>query len=213
MMEGNVQHVGFLRKAPKEKLEKRLRERVRIVAESLPEVHFMGEVIGGTGFSAGVSCKWTIEFGKYWELLSGEYSGQSQFSYSDPNDLTSFNHPLDVHFAASSIQGWPRMKFQVWELDEYGRTNLTGYGFCHLPTNIGSYEITVPCWRPTGSMPEEIQSFFLGANPQLTNEDVLFSKAWENRCRLVTIPSGKVHIQMNVIHRFLEDQQIDNARG
>ena len=107
------------------------------------------------------------------------------------------------------MQGWPRIRLQIWELDEYGRTNLVGYGFCHFPTSAGSFELTVPCWRPTGSMPEEIQSFFLGANPQLTNEEVLFSKAWENRCRLVTIPSGKVHLQMNVIHRFFNEQKVD----
>ena len=210
IMESNMQHVDFIRKQPLSKLEKRLRERVRVVAENVPEVHFMGEVVGGTGFNKGVSVKWTVEFGKYWDLLSGEYNGQSQFGYSDfSEDLVSFNHPVDVHFAATSIQGWPRMKVQVWELDEFGRANLCGYGFCHLPTSVGCHEISIPCWRPTGSMPEEIQSFFLGTNPQLVNEDVLFSKAWENRCRLVTIPSGTVYVQMNVIHRFLADQNVD----
>ena len=171
IMESNVQHVGFIRKQPLTKLEKRLRDRVRVVAENVPEVHFLGEVIGGTGFSRGVSVKWTVEFGKYWDLLSGEYTGQSQFGYSDfGEDMTSFNHPVDVHFASSSIQGWPRMKFQVWELDEFGRANLAGYGFCHLPTSIGCHSISVPCWRPTGSMPEEIHSFFLGTNPQVSKK-------------------------------------------
>jgi hypothetical protein len=97
---------------------------------------------------------------------------------------------------------------QIWELDEYGRSNLVGYGFAHLPSNIGFHDITIPCWRPTGSMPEEIQSFFLGSNPQLTNEDVVFSKAWENRCRLVTVPSGKVHMNINVMHRFMNLQNV-----
>lgn len=123
--------------------------------------------------------------------------------------MISWNHPIDLHMATSSMQGWPRIRFQVWELDEYGRTNLSGYGFVHLPTNAGNYEIMVPCWRPTGSLPEEIQSFFLGTNPQLTNETVLFSKAWENRCRLVTIPSGKIWLNISVIHRFFAQQNID----
>ncbi|GMH88354.1 hypothetical protein TrST_g13966 [Triparma strigata] len=207
----NVQNQAFMRRQPKAKLEKRLRERVRVVADMTPEVHFMGEVIGGVGFGPGTSCKFTIEFGKNWDLLSGEFLGQSQYGYNDgfAEEMISWNHPIDLHMATSSMQGWPRIRFQVWELDEYGRTNLSGYGFVHLPTNAGNYEIMVPCWRPTGSLPEEIQSFFLGTNPQLTNETVLFSKAWENRCRLVTIPSGKIWLNISVIHRFFAQQNID----
>lgn len=29
------------------------------------------------------------------------------------------------------------MVMQVWELDEFGRSVLAGYGFAHLPTNAG----------------------------------------------------------------------------
>lgn len=122
-----------------------------------PEVHFMGEVTGGVGFGPGVSCKFTIEFGKNWDLLSGEYLGQTQYGYAEKEEMVSWNHPIDLHMSTSSMQGWPRIRFQVWELDEYGRTNLSGYGFIHLPTNAGSYEICVPCWRPTGSLPEEVR--------------------------------------------------------
>ena len=202
---------GFMRKPPSERLERRLRERVRVVAEQVPEVHFVGEIIGGSGFAGnGTSVKWTLEYGKYWDLLSGDAVGQSQYASGDSlSDLVAWNHPLDLHLATSSMQGWPRLRLQVWELDEYGRTNLSGYGFAHLPVNPGCYDIAVACWRPTGSLPEEIQAFFLGANPQLANEEVLFSKAWENRCRLVTVPSGKVHIQVSVINRFFMEQGVD----
>jgi B9 domain-containing protein 2 len=179
-----------------------------------PEVHFIGEIVGGTGFAGkGMSCKFTVEFGKNWDLLSGEIMGQSQYGNADPDDLTSWNHPLDLHMATTTMQGWPRIRFQVWELDEYGRTNMAGYGFCHLPTNAGNYEIGVPCWRPTGSLPEEIQSFFLGANTQLTDESVLYSKAWENRCRLVTVPAGKIFINVSVVQRFFAQQSVDLPTG
>ena len=179
----------------------------------MPEVHFLGELVGCSGFGKGMSCKWTIEFGKYWEPLCGERVGQTQYGYAGgEEDLISWNHPVDLHLATSSMQGWPRIRMQVWELDDYGRTNLVGYGFSHLPTNPGAFEFTVPCWRPTGSLPEEISSFFLGTNPQLTNEEALFSKAWENRCRLVTVPAGKVFVQMNVVHRFFKEQNVDEVR-
>jgi B9 domain-containing protein 2 len=211
---GGVQNKEYMRRQPMEKLEARLRERVRVVAQMTPEVHFIGEIVGGSNFNGkGMSCKFTVEFGKNWDLLSGEIMGQTQYGNADPDDLTSWNHPIDLHMATSTMQGWPRIRLQVWELDEYGRTNMAGYGFCHLPTNAGNYEIGVPCWRPTGSIPEEIQSFFLGANTQLTDESVLYSKAWENRCRLVTVPSGKVWINVSVVHRFFAQQNVDLPTG
>jgi B9 domain-containing protein 2 len=211
---GGAQNKEYMRRQPMEKLEARLRERVRVVAQMTPEVHFIGELVGGSNFNGkGVSCKFTIEFGKNWDLLSGEILGQTQYGNADPDDLTSWNHPIDLHMSTSTMQGWPRIRLQVWELDEYGRTNMAGYGFCHLPTNAGNYEIGVPCWRPTGSIPEEIQSFFLGANTQLTDESVLYSKAWENRCRLVTVPSGKIWLNVSVVHRFFAQQSVDLPTG
>ena len=50
-----------------------------------------------------------------------------------------WSHPIDIHFASASIQGWPRLVLQVWELDEYGRSILSGYGFVHMPTDAGEF--------------------------------------------------------------------------
>ena len=33
------------------------------------------------------------------------------------------------------------MIMQLWELDEYGRSILSGYGFAHFPTNPGEFQI------------------------------------------------------------------------
>lgn len=41
---------------------------------------------------------------------------------------------------------------QVWQLDLHGRNILRGYGFRHLPSSPGFCEVSVPCWRATGSM-------------------------------------------------------------
>ena len=41
---------------------------------------------------------------------------------------------------------------QVWQLDTHGRNVLRGYGFRHLPSNPGFSEVSVPCWRPSGTM-------------------------------------------------------------
>lgn len=77
-----------------------------------------------------------LEWGRAWSFLEGEESTQTQYASSD-DGVQVWNHPIDAHFASASIQGWPRMVMQVWELDEYGRSILAGYGFAHLPTNAG----------------------------------------------------------------------------
>lgn len=77
-----------------------------------------------------------LEWGRAWSFLEGDESSQTQYASSD-DGVQVWNHPIDVHFASASIQGWPRMVMQVWELDEYGRSILAGYGFAHMPTNPG----------------------------------------------------------------------------
>ena len=57
---------------------------------------------------------------------------------------------------------------------------------------IGTQEIDVPCWRPEGSLWEELSGSFLGTSVHLTRESLVFEEAWENRHRLVTCSSGRV---------------------
>lgn len=78
-----------------------------------------------------------LEWGKAWSLLAGDEASQTQYSEASNDGVQIWNHPIDVHFATASMQGWPRIIMQLCELDEYGRSILSGYGFTHLPTNPG----------------------------------------------------------------------------
>jgi len=60
-------------------------------------------------------------------------------------------------------------------------------------------------------MQDELASYFLGITPQLVDMDALFTKAWDQRCRLVTLPSGTVHFRLNMIFRHFVDHQVDVA--
>lgn len=57
-----------------------------------------------------------------------------------------------------NTQGWPRLMVQVWQLDTHGRNVLRGYGFRHLPSTPGFSEVSVPCWRPSGTMQVRVKS-------------------------------------------------------
>mmetsp|Transcript_31833 Transcript_31833/g.103430 ORF Transcript_31833/g.103430 Transcript_31833/m.103430 type:complete len:80 (-) Transcript_31833:205-444(-) len=66
----------------------------------------------------------------------------------------------------------------------------------------GSSQITISCWRPTGSMRDEVASFFMGNTANLINDDIVCGKAaWKSRCRLVTEPAGKVQIDVEIVMR------------
>lgn len=58
--------------------------------------------------------------------------------------------------------------------------------------NIGYHELEVYCWKPSGSIYEELQSFFLGSSSCLVNEELIFGKAWEKRSQIKTVSSGVV---------------------
>lgn len=59
-------------------------------------------------------------------------------------------------------------------------------------------------------MQEEAVAFFLGVTPRLTAEDAVFNRAWDQRCRLVTLPAGTVWVQMNGLFCNLQDQGVDS---
>lgn len=49
-----------------------------------------------------------------------DYSeGQSQVDYGSQG-LVVWNHPIEAHFFCSTMQGWPRILFEVYALDSYG---------------------------------------------------------------------------------------------
>ncbi|KAL3827456.1 hypothetical protein ACHAXA_003190 [Cyclostephanos tholiformis] len=200
-----IHQSSFIRK-PDERIRDKFKNLVRSPADGIPEVHILGELSEGVGFKdTFVSCKWInprgngifllrryLEWGKAWSLLAGDESSQTQYSAASTDGVHIWNHPIDVHFATASIQGWPRIIIQICELDEYGRSILSGYGFTHLPTNPGYHELEVHCWRPSGSLIEELNSFFLGTSACLADERIIFGKAWETRSQLNTVSSGIV---------------------
>jgi B9 protein. len=187
----------------------------RIIADFIPEVHFLGEIKSGCGFSGySLTCKWFVDWGTTtWSLLEGSQEGQTQFATtnSSPPDNTSsstfvWNHPIDLHFTTANMKGWPRIILQVWNLDSYGNASILGYGFTFFPATPGIQEVEVNCWRPKGTLSEEVNHFFLGSSIRLTQERIIVDDAWEKRQNLVTILTGKVKIQISCIMRYFDQQ-------
>lgn len=209
-----------IRTDPIKALEARKRRLDRQVATNMPEIHYVGQIISMEKVindpTEGAFCRWKVDHGKVWELLGGEVTGQTHISYCSTNEqeVLPLSHPIDLHFAAAGLQGWgaPRFCVQCYRLDWHGRKVLSGYGFVHLPLTTGAHRLKIPLWRPVGTPDQELSSFLLGESPALINHEPIYESAWKDRCRLLTIASGEVEVELHVINRFMSQQGIEERR-
>jgi B9 domain-containing protein 2 len=172
-----------------------------------PHLHVLGEVVGGVGFPDGVTCRFALEAGVAgdlaWEKSEGEDAGQTQVAYSEEGDGADeavWAHPLDVHFLAGSLRGWPRMTVEVWRLDEAGRMEICGYGMCHVPSTPGVHDVDIVTWRPIGTPLQELAALYIGGAPRLSRASYVYSRRTE-RHELLTTGSGTVRVRFELVMR------------
>lgn len=107
-------------------------------ALSEPEVHIVGQILGGMAQSsarsiswrarvdsarvhcaasgvdaANVFCVWEAVAGQTWECVGGDQEGQTQVDYGREGKLAVWNHPVDLHYYTQTLQGWPKLVFEV----------------------------------------------------------------------------------------------------
>ncbi|GAX75422.1 hypothetical protein CEUSTIGMA_g2866.t1 [Chlamydomonas eustigma] len=173
----------------------------------MAEMHVLGQLLGGSGFqSNNIFCKWGISTGRTWELLEGLEEGQTQLSDAADGEMSIWAHPIDAHYACKGLTGWPKLYFQVWTQDIHGRNDICGYGFCHIPTAPGSYQIDCPTWIPEGSAWQRFSSFFIGGNPRLKVEEVIHTPG--DRFRLHTTSTGTVHLDISLLMKDFERNHV-----
>lgn len=63
-------------------------------------------------------------------------------------DMAVWNHPVGVAFDCVGVAGWPKLFFEVFQTDPYGRVDVVGYGFCFVPSTPGQYSKVIPTSRP-----------------------------------------------------------------
>ncbi|KAK9822147.1 hypothetical protein WJX74_010850 [Apatococcus lobatus] len=164
----------------------------------MAELHVIGELTGASGFRRqSIFCKWYFAAGQAWELLEGQEGGQTQTDQPAKGSQSVWGHPIDAHFLCKGLTGWPKLHLEVWKQDKQGRCDICGYGFVHIPTAPGSYELECATWRPEGSRKEQWAAWCCGGNPQLVMEEVVHGP--EDRYRLQTVPGGTVQLRLGII--------------
>lgn len=194
-----------------DRLQQRLAQ-LDVAPANQPEVHLIGEIVCGYGFGSigGFTCKWRVEYGERWIHIAGNQFGRTQQDYpstapwtSDPNVVV-WSHPIDLHFATSAFQGWPKLIFQVWRVDSSMELHVVGYGFVPVPFAAGQHKLWVSLWRPLGTSKEELDVQIYGRTPELRSDDVIFNAAWSDRCRLRTVSTGTVLVNLGVLLRHFQ---------
>jgi len=187
----------------------------------MPEVHFIGEAIGGAGFGRFAQfCKFKFAFGngkdnsdmKGWSLLSGQGDGQTQVSMPNRTDTSSdqavWSHPIDAHYLAGDVSNWPKLFVEVWREDSYGRWIIAGYGSCWIPPSAGEKSITIPTWVPEGDGWQSLTTKFLGSTPQLENPEMVYASNMD-KYNFVTRTSGTVTFRLNTVGKGFAEAGID----
>mmetsp|Transcript_47663 Transcript_47663/g.111430 ORF Transcript_47663/g.111430 Transcript_47663/m.111430 type:complete len:219 (+) Transcript_47663:44-700(+) len=178
------------------------------------ELHFIGELEFGWEFPGlslddGLFIDYAAEAGSDWLPIARKegFVGQTQTTYADSDGVYVFNHPMDFHFIADSLAGWPKLHIQVFKLDAAGRVETVAYGSVVLPNMPGHSDLTCRTWRPLmRSMLDEARALngVLGYDPgtlPAPRSDILQGKAPEVRSKMVTKTSGSVCISLDTIFR------------
>ena len=91
--------------------------------------------------------------------------------------------------------------FEVYSIGWFGRYYLEGYGTTTLPMQ-GSSEISVPTWKPIGSLSSRLYDYYLGSGMKLYNNKLvgsLLSQKNINRFGMVSESKGSLLFKSNVI--------------
>uniref|UniRef100_A0A915ERN0 B9 domain-containing protein 2 n=1 Tax=Ditylenchus dipsaci TaxID=166011 RepID=A0A915ERN0_9BILA len=168
----------------------------------MAEVHIFGQIESAESFPDNrLSCRWTLRLAGGWRLIEGDQEGQTQTDLSEL-DKAYFAHPIDIHLATRTIQGWPKILIEVWHYDQYARQEVYGYGTVFMPTSPGEHEIQCHCWRPKGGLKDELMQKFIGGGLQLRSLSVLDDPL--QRMKLQTVAMGVVNLRLAVITRHFD---------
>ncbi|CCW63448.1 unnamed protein product [Phytomonas sp. EM1] len=181
----------------------------------MPELHIIGEIMSGHDFvGQSYFCMFEFVVGDQWHAVEGRTSGCTHIMSPGSAGIT-WSFPIDVHYVFTSVQGWPKISIQVWEMDSYGRRDLAGYGVAYIPTPNSSKEeeVEIATWKPVAWHPNffvrlynSIRIALMGGNPVLRDNYLIHTN--DQRTQLHTRSSGIIRLQLNIISRGMKQASL-----
>lgn len=162
-------------------------------------MHIIGEILGATGFARnGLQCTWAcVADATHWRLAEGVTGGRTQIDASHRNGSAVWNHPIDMAFSTASLEGWPKLRFEVTYQDLFYRNIAGGYGAIFVPMAPGTHEVDCAIWRPKWDAVSDLRSWFIEDHPTLTSTNILTDES--SRFGLTTESTGRVYVRLSVI--------------
>ncbi|EGR33738.1 hypothetical protein IMG5_041520, partial [Ichthyophthirius multifiliis] len=173
-----------------------------------PKAFFFGQIVGGVNFdnSNGLFCEMVIEIGPKWKLKNCLQqpqiiqqnlieSIQTQTAYADQNNLFLWSHPFDFEFETSTVNGWPKAIFKVWNVDYHNKIDIVSYGIMNFPNHQGFHKIKINTWSPLGNWQYGNQQIFLGNQARLSNLD--FVKYHEDKDSILGQSNGQIIVEFD----------------
>ena len=122
---------------------------IQINSETMPSVHFLGELKNINVEGNLVSVTFAIVPGnEYWNIRSGAAFGETMTTQTDEiQGVAILNHPIDIHYETSTIEGWPCIVVEVWDKENVGHRELLGCGVAWLPTTMENGTMDIPLWH------------------------------------------------------------------
>ncbi len=195
-----------LKKFTGDEEDKKVKKKKKIteINEQLEEgfmINVQGMIEIGEFFEGDViSCKYDIEFGRDWELLSGEKTNVSQQACKTEGKDNYFiwNMPFEVCLKSTNPSGWPQLVISCYSPDFFGREVLKAYGVCYFPTTKGSHERTLHMFsvKSSSGLIEAI-GVFLGQKAEILNAPNVLATG-EGREVIRAQSEGTVKVKFNI---------------
>ncbi|XP_018802683.1 PREDICTED: B9 domain-containing protein 2 [Bactrocera latifrons] len=167
----------------------------------MAEVHVIGQILKAVDFAEPhLYCKWSLQSGSAWRLVQGEVAGQTLVSSNRLEQSSDFAHPLDIHLATASIQGWPKLHVEVYAVNVLQKSWPVGYGFLHIPSRPGVHRLELLTWKVAPlTWWDSVREKFGGGGVGLSKADLIYTGV--ERYKLQTRSSGKIIIDLNLVFR------------
>ncbi|KAL7751579.1 Pleiotropic negative transcriptional regulator [Sorochytrium milnesiophthora] len=105
-------------------------------------------------------------------LASYTQSSQATFNRATRRNEATFAFPLDLCLLEKRRNASPRVYFSVHAFDHFGRHFTLGYTYLQIPAVAGKHSFTLSCWRPQGSIRQQMREWFLGSGEELDDDSL-----------------------------------------
>ena len=162
-------------------------------------VSISGQIVSCTvKNSSDIFCKYSIQAGHEWSIVSGIDDGVTQGARSDLENNAIWNYPIEVIYQSPKPCGWPQLIVAVYGENLFGNETVIGYGAVHIPMQPGHHELNVPLFsRVPSSFSQRFKSWFTGSMPETISFS--FLAGGDSREIIKTESNGYITVSFDII--------------